>query len=167
MPKYLVEGAYTDQGTADLIANPEDCLAVVSSAAEALGGSVELLYFAFGDTDVVAIFDMPDDVSMTALAMAASAGGALEEPEDHCPYDQRRRHGGHATGRESRTNDPSSVGWRGSQAPGSDRLLNSHLMSSPAAAARRANRTHCLRVDQSSSFASRCPKSPALPLPLA
>ena len=78
MPKYLVEGAYTDQGAADLIANPEDCLAVVSSAAEALGGSVELLYFAFGDTDVVAIFDMPDDVSMTALAMAASAGGALK-----------------------------------------------------------------------------------------
>ena len=78
MPKYLVEGAYTDQGTADLIANPEDCVAAVRSAAEALGGSVELLYFAFGDTDVVAIFDMPDDVSMTALAMAASAGGALK-----------------------------------------------------------------------------------------
>ena len=78
MPKYLVEGSYADQGTADLIANPEDCVAAVRFAAEALGGSVELLYFAFGDVDVVAIFDMPDDVSMTALSMAASSGGALK-----------------------------------------------------------------------------------------
>ena len=78
MPKYLVEGAYTDVGTAELMANPEDCVAAVRAAAEALGGSLELLYFAFGDIDAVAIFDMPDDVSMIALSAAASAGGSLK-----------------------------------------------------------------------------------------
>ena len=35
------------------------------------------MYFAFGDTDVVVIADMPDHASITALSLtAAAAGGA-------------------------------------------------------------------------------------------
>ena len=36
------------------------------------------LYLAFGDYDVVGIFDMPDNVSAGAFAMAIKAGGACK-----------------------------------------------------------------------------------------
>ena len=31
--------------------------------AESLGGSVDALYFAFGDSDIFVVIDMPDNVS--------------------------------------------------------------------------------------------------------
>ena len=38
---------------------------------------MESLYYAFGDSDVVAIFELPDNVTMAALSMVAGASGAL------------------------------------------------------------------------------------------
>ncbi len=35
--------------------------------------------YAFGDIDVVLVVEMPDDVSMAALATLVSAGGALSQ----------------------------------------------------------------------------------------
>ena len=37
------------------------------------GGKLEVLYFAFGYTDVFAIADLPDNVSAAALSLAANA----------------------------------------------------------------------------------------------
>lgn len=45
--------------------------------AEALGGSVEGFYFAFGDADAYVILDMPDNVSVAAVAMTVNASGAV------------------------------------------------------------------------------------------
>ncbi|MDQ6826507.1 MAG: GYD domain-containing protein, partial [Candidatus Eremiobacteraeota bacterium] len=41
------------------------------------GGTLEGLYFAFGEDDVVLLSDVPDNASAVAAAMAAAAGGAL------------------------------------------------------------------------------------------
>ena len=38
-----------------------------------LGGTLEAIYFAFGDEDVFSIVDMPDNVSATAIALAITA----------------------------------------------------------------------------------------------
>ena len=38
---------------------------------------MESYYYAFGDSDVVAIFELPDNVTMAALSMAAGASGAI------------------------------------------------------------------------------------------
>ena len=42
-----------------------------------LGGRVECIYYAFGKYDVVAIFDMPDNVSAAAFALAVGSSGAV------------------------------------------------------------------------------------------
>jgi hypothetical protein len=43
---------------------------------EKLGGKLETKWFCFGDYDLVAVLDMPDNVSAAAFSLAASAGGA-------------------------------------------------------------------------------------------
>ena len=45
---------------------------MVSSA----GGTVESFYYAFGDSDLYVISDVPDNISAAALSLIASAGGA-------------------------------------------------------------------------------------------
>ncbi len=44
---------------------------------EGMGGRIESIYFAFGDYDIVGIMELPDNVSMAALSMAAGASGAF------------------------------------------------------------------------------------------
>ena len=44
---------------------------------EALGGKLEAYYFALGEHDVVAILDLPDTVSATALALTVSGTGLV------------------------------------------------------------------------------------------
>ena len=77
MPHYLLQASYSAQGVSGLISSPEDRSAVLRSLVEGLGGRMESLYYAFGDSDVVAIFELPDNVTMAALSMVAGASGAL------------------------------------------------------------------------------------------
>ena len=51
--------------------------AVVEETLKGLGGKVEAFYYAFGDADVVAIFDLPDNASATAVALTVAATGAV------------------------------------------------------------------------------------------
>ena len=44
---------------------------------ESLGGKLESLYFAFGDTDVVAIVDLPDNATAAAASLTIAGSGAL------------------------------------------------------------------------------------------
>jgi uncharacterized protein with GYD domain len=46
---------------------------------ERLGGKLESVDFAFGEYDVVAIVELPDNVTMAALSMATGASGAVGE----------------------------------------------------------------------------------------
>ncbi|MEV0084820.1 GYD domain-containing protein [Saccharopolyspora sp. NPDC050642] len=78
MPKYLVQGSYTAGGTKGVLAEGgtgrrEAVERVVGSC----GGTLESFYFAFGADDVYIVVDMPDDVSMVAMAMAVRAAGAV------------------------------------------------------------------------------------------
>lgn len=77
MPKYLFEASYTVEGLKGLLKDGgskrrED----LKEAVKQLGGSLEAIYFAFGDEDVFSIVDMPDNVSATAIAMAITGSGA-------------------------------------------------------------------------------------------
>jgi hypothetical protein len=49
----------------------------VEKLVSSLGGQVEAFYFAFGDTDVYVIADLPDHASVTAASLAAHATGAV------------------------------------------------------------------------------------------
>lgn len=76
MPKYMIEASYTVDGLRGL---QKDKAAgrrtAVSQAVAALGGKLETYHYALGDHDVVAIVDLPDMVTITALALAISATG--------------------------------------------------------------------------------------------
>lgn len=77
MPYYLIQAAYTPQAMAGLIQSPQDRARLLNSTAQRLSGKVEGAWLAFGDYDLVAILQMPNDEAMAALAMAISAGGRV------------------------------------------------------------------------------------------
>jgi uncharacterized protein with GYD domain len=79
MPKYLHIGTYTREGSTALGRDGgSKRAAAVRSAVEALGGAVECIYWDLGGNRVFAVIDLSDDVTATALNVAANAAGALE-----------------------------------------------------------------------------------------
>jgi uncharacterized protein with GYD domain len=56
---------------------PQNRLDAVQPVAERLGGRILSKWMAFGEHDVVAILEMPDNVSAAAFSVAVSAGGAV------------------------------------------------------------------------------------------
>lgn len=79
MQHYLFQGSYSTEGWDALVKNPQNRFEAIRPAVEKLGGKVDHGWFAFGDHDIVAILQMPDNVSAAALAIAFSAGGALKQ----------------------------------------------------------------------------------------
>ena len=77
MAHYLVQASYTTQGVTGLIGNPQDRAAALRPLIEGLGGRLESFYFAFGESDVVIIAELPDNITMAALSMAIGASGAI------------------------------------------------------------------------------------------
>lgn len=77
MPYFLLQAAYTPEAWASMVKNPQNRLEAVQPVAERLGGSIEDAWNTFGEYDIVAILNMPDNVSAAAFSVAASAGGAV------------------------------------------------------------------------------------------
>ena len=73
MPYYLHQVAYTPEGWAAIIKQPENRLEAIRPAFEKLGGKIESAFFSFGEYDVVVISSFPDHVSAAAIAMAVGA----------------------------------------------------------------------------------------------
>ena len=78
MPKYLIQGNYTAEGAKGLLKDGgSKRVRAAKAAMKTVGGKVDAIYFAFGDTDVYAIVDAPDNASMTALSLTVAGTGAL------------------------------------------------------------------------------------------
>jgi uncharacterized protein with GYD domain len=78
MPKYLIQASYTADGIKGLKKDKASGRkTVMAKAAEALGGKLDAIYYCWGEHDAVAIFDLPDNVSATSLALAISASGLV------------------------------------------------------------------------------------------
>jgi uncharacterized protein with GYD domain len=79
MHLYMHQAAYTPESIAAQIRNPEDRLEVATRpTVEAAGGKFIAGGFSFGEYDLVALFEAPDDVSAATVSLAVSAGGALK-----------------------------------------------------------------------------------------
>lgn len=79
MPKYLVQGSYTEQGLNGLLKEGGSARrAMVERLAEEMGGRLETFYFAFGGDDFVIILDLPGNVDMAATAIVAQASGMVK-----------------------------------------------------------------------------------------
>jgi uncharacterized protein with GYD domain len=78
MPQYLLQVAYEPEAWAAMLKKPHNRLDVVRPVVEKLGGKLDLGWFSFGDYDLVAIVEMPDNASAAAFSLAATAGGAIK-----------------------------------------------------------------------------------------
>jgi uncharacterized protein with GYD domain len=78
MAKYLVSGSYQKDGVKGLVKDGgSGRQASVTKMVEGLGGKIEAFYYAFGETDVFVVVDVPDAATAAALSMAVNASGAV------------------------------------------------------------------------------------------
>lgn len=79
MAKYLMQVSFTPDGVKDLAKEGGSKRRQgVERFVGSVGGKLEALYFAFGQTDAFAILDLPDNTSAAALSLAANAAGAVQ-----------------------------------------------------------------------------------------
>jgi uncharacterized protein with GYD domain len=79
MPKYLIKASVTPEGAQGMMKEGgTGRREAVEKLAESAGGSLEALYFAFGETDVYSIVDLPDNSAAAALALTVSSSGAIQ-----------------------------------------------------------------------------------------
>jgi uncharacterized protein with GYD domain len=78
MPAYLVQVSYTSDAWRTQVGNPQSPLDRVQSVVDNLGGRIDSIYYTFGDYDIVAIVQFPDNQSAAAFSLAAHAGGAVQ-----------------------------------------------------------------------------------------
>jgi uncharacterized protein with GYD domain len=81
MALYLSRFSYTPQTWVRLIGNPEDRRKAAQSYIESVGGNLHGFWYAFGDYDAYSLWEAPDNVSMAAVALAITSGGALSSLE--------------------------------------------------------------------------------------
>ena len=78
MPKYLIEASYTAEGVKGLLQDGGTRRrTAVNILMKQLGGSVEAFYYSFGESDVVVIADVPDNVTAAAVSLTVAASGRL------------------------------------------------------------------------------------------
>ena len=79
MAIYMYQAAYTAESWAAQVKKPENRVeAVGHKACEAVGGKLLGGWYCFGDYDLAIIADVPNNESMTAIALAIAAGGAVK-----------------------------------------------------------------------------------------
>jgi len=79
MPKYLVVASYTAEGAKGLLKDGgSKRRQAADTALRSVGGKVESFFFAFGENDVYAVVDAPDNVSIAAASLAIGASGAVQ-----------------------------------------------------------------------------------------
>ena len=77
MPLYLSKFSYTPETWARMVGKPEDRRKAAQSYIESVGGKLHGFWYAFGSYDGYNLWEAPDNVSMAAVALAISGGGAL------------------------------------------------------------------------------------------
>ncbi|MDP6549167.1 MAG: GYD domain-containing protein [Dehalococcoidia bacterium] len=78
MARYMIQASYSSEGIAVLVKDPQDRSAAVRRMIERMGGKLETFDYCFGDYDVVAILELPDNVTMMSTSMAIASSGALK-----------------------------------------------------------------------------------------
>ncbi|MGZ6826505.1 MAG: GYD domain-containing protein [Mycobacteriales bacterium] len=77
MAHYLIEVGYTPQAWSGQIDSQQDVVDRISPAVKAAHGTIECLYYAFGDSDLVGIIDFATSEDAAAFALTVTASGAL------------------------------------------------------------------------------------------
>lgn len=78
MPKFLIHANYTDKGVQGLLREGGTSRRdAVATAAKSVGGTLESMYYAFGEADAVVIVDLPDNATAASFALRIRGSGAV------------------------------------------------------------------------------------------
>ena len=78
MARYLIRATYTAEGARGLIKEGGSSRrSTLEQLIKKIGGDLEAFYFAFGEDDVYAIADLPDNVTAAAVGLAVSGSGSV------------------------------------------------------------------------------------------
>ena len=78
---YLTRVSYTPETWARLMKNPEDRRVAARKYIESVGGKLHGFWYAFGAYDGYCIWEAPNNISMAAVGLAITGGGALSKFE--------------------------------------------------------------------------------------
>ena len=78
---YLTRFSYTPETWARMMKNPEDRRIAARQYIEAVGGKLHGFWYAFGEYNGYCLWEAPGNVSMVAVEIAISSGGALSKFE--------------------------------------------------------------------------------------
>ena len=77
MARYMFQGSYSLEGARGLLREGGSRrYQAVAQLVRSLGGRLEGFYYAFGDTDLYMIVDLPDHASAAAASLIVAASGA-------------------------------------------------------------------------------------------
>jgi uncharacterized protein with GYD domain len=74
MPTYIVLASFTEQGIKNVKDSPKRAEAVKELAKKS-GGTLREIYWTLGQYDIVAVFEAPDDETMTAIGLNIGKAG--------------------------------------------------------------------------------------------
>jgi uncharacterized protein with GYD domain len=81
MPIYMVQMSYTPEAWAELIKKPQDRTIPSKDLVQKLGGKLLGLYYTLGEYDGMALFEVPDDITASAVSLAVKASGIMKVNE--------------------------------------------------------------------------------------
>jgi len=77
MPYYMTQAKYSKDAVQAMLANPQDRSGPIGKLLEAVGGKLHHIFFAFGEDDVVVLYEAPDNASAAGVILAVAGSGAI------------------------------------------------------------------------------------------
>jgi uncharacterized protein with GYD domain len=81
MAKFAIFFSYKPETWDRMMMKPSERTAAVRQLAESVGGSLESLYYMFGDRDGFVVVDVPDSSAAAAVSLAVTSTGAFSHLE--------------------------------------------------------------------------------------
>ena len=81
MPHFMLRFRFSQSSVKAMTTSPSDRAKAAVDALAPLGGKLKDYYFSLGDADVVVIYEVPNAITATALAMTLGSAGAATHVE--------------------------------------------------------------------------------------
>jgi uncharacterized protein with GYD domain len=78
MALYMYQASYTAKSMAAQIQDPQDPVEALRPALEAVGATIVVAAFPFGEYDMLVVYEAPDDMTAASVAMAVAAEGEVK-----------------------------------------------------------------------------------------
>ncbi len=81
MAFYLVRAKVSQDFMKAMVERPEDRFLTTTKLLKDVGGRLHYYFFAFGEYDIVLIYELPDNAAASTLSMVMHAAGTVTEVE--------------------------------------------------------------------------------------